>query len=454
MKILSRIFLPLLVIAAFAPWCLSQTPQAPNVSLKIDEYLKGVWTAKKTGGSVLVGRAGKILYSGGFGPADLSANIPNSPTIRFRIGSLTKQFTAAGILILEERGKLSVTDPACKYLDRCPESWKAVTIHQLLTHTAGIPNITGLPEWRTKKSEDLSPSQAIDLVRDLPLRFTPGSDFEYSNSGYIMLGLIIEKVSASSYADFLQASIFDPLGMKNTGYDNGKPSAAKAVGYVPGPQGLLPAPPINMRAPFSAGSLYSTVGDLFIWSESLNTGKLLQKRTLERMFTPEKRNYGYGWGISTQNGRTLQSHAGGIDGFSSFIARYPGDNSVIIILTNNGAGMANTLGMDIAAILYGEKYDAPRERKEIVVDAAVLDTYMGRYEFGPGIAFVIGRRDGGLTFLPPGQPAAVDLYAESPTNFFLKVVDAEIKFIRDEAGKVTGLEYQQRGRTTRARRVE
>lgn len=443
----------LLIAGVLAVSAQSEAADA-DIGRKVDEYLTNVWTARKTGGAFLVARGGKILVNRGSGMADVSANKPNGPELRYRIGSLTKQFTAAAVVMLEERGKLSVTERACKFLERCPASWKDVTIHQLLTHTAGIPNITALPAWSTKKTEDLSPMQAIDLVRDMPLRFAPGSDFEYSNSGYILLGLIIEKVSGKPYAEFLKANIFDPLSMKNTGYDDGKPSPSMALGYTSGPLGLKPAQPINMRAPFSAGSLYSTVGDLFIWSESLNTEILLKKKSREKIFTPDKRNYGYGWGISTQNGRSVHSHAGGIDGFSSFIARYPDDNSVIIVLTNNGAGMANMLGSDLAAILYGEKYETPRERKEVTPDPKLLDRFVGRYEFGPGLAFVIGRQGDGITFLPPGQPDPVALFAEGPAKFFLKVVDAQITFVKDETGKVTGLEFHQRGRTTKARKVD
>lgn len=427
----------------------------PDISAKVDEYMNAVWNVKKVGGSVLLARGGKVLLQKGYGYADAETKSMNDPAMRYRIGSLTKQFTAAAVLLLQEKGKLSVQDNACKYIDNCPESWKPITIHQLLTHTAGIPNVTAIPDWPMKKKEDLSTVQVVDLVRSMPVKFAPGSDFEYSNTGYIFLGLIVEKASGKAYAEFMKANIFEPLKLSDTGYDDGKRPAAKFVqGYAKRGSDNIVAETINMKAPFSAGALYSTVDDLLRWSDALNSTKLLSQKSLDALFKPEKRNYAYGWGISTVNGRAIHSHAGGIDGFSSYMIRVPADNSVIIVLLNNAAGMANVVGNDLLAILYGDKYDIPKDRKEIAVDAKIMDQYVGKYDVAPGLSFTIGKEGGNLTFLPPGQPKPVPLYAESETVFFLKVVDATITFVKDADGKVTGLEFRQAGRTTKAKRAE
>jgi CubicO group peptidase (beta-lactamase class C family) len=454
----NKIFNLVLYIAALSVGSLAiwgQTAPQPDVPGKVDEYMNAVWNVKKVGGSVLVAKGGKVVAQKGYGYANAEAKTANDPTLRYRIGSLTKQFTAAGILLLQEKGKLNVRDNACKYIDNCPGAWQPITIHQLLTHTSGIFNITTLPDWPTKKKEDLTTVQVVDLVRQMPLRFSPGSDFEYSNTGYILLGLIIEKASGKQYADFMKASIFDPLKLADSGYDDGKRPATKFVeGYSKRGNDNVLADAINMKAPFAAGSLYSTVGDLYRWSEALNSTKLLSQKSLDAMFTPDKRNYAYGWGVSTLNGRSVHSHTGGIDGFSSYIIRVPTDNSVVIVLLNNTQGMANIVGNDLLAILNGDKYELPKERKVVPVDTKILDSYVGKYDVAPSLSFTIDKEGSSLTFLPPGQPRAVELFAESETSFFLRVVDAQIKFIKDENGKVTGLEFSQMGRVTRARRIE
>ena len=444
----------LLSVAALSGIVLAQAAPDPSVGTRVDEYMNALLSVQGIGGSVLVARDGKVIYQRGYGLADREQKRPNDPALRYRIGSLTKQFTAAGILMLQEKAKLKVTDPACKYIDNCPETWKAITIHQLLTHTGGVPNFTALPEWRTKKGEDLSTRQVVDLVRDQPLQFGPGTDFEYSNTGYVLLGLIIEEVSGKTYAEFMRENVFAPLGMKDTGYDDGKQTGNNvALGYSKRGPDIVAADAINMKAPFSAGALYSTAGDMLRWSESLSSPKLLSQASLTAMFSPEKRNYAYGWAIGSRNGRVVQNHTGGIDGFSSYIARYPNEKVTVIVLLNTGGANIGPIGNDISSIIFGEKYELPKARVEVAVDAKILDAYAGSYQVAPGLVFVIARTPTGLAFQPSGQPRAVEMFAESDTKFFLKVVDAQITFIKDADGKITGLEFQQAGRTTKAARM-
>lgn len=444
-----------LSLAVFASFVCAQASPDEAVGTRIDEYMNALVSVNGTGGTVLAARDGKLIYQKGYGLADREQKRPNDPALRYRIGSLTKQLTAAAVLLLQDKGKLSVTDTACKYIDNCPETWKAITIHQLLTHTGGVPNFTALPEWRTKKSEDLSTRQVVDLVRDLPLKFSPGSDFEYSNTGYVLLGLIIEKVSGKTYAEFMRESVFAPLGMKDTGFDDGKQIGNNvALGYSKRGPDIVAADVINMKAPFSAGALYSTAADMLRWSESLNSPKLLSQASLTAMFTPEKRNYAYGWAVASRNGRVVQNHTGGIDGFSSYIARYPNEKVTVIVLLNTGGANIGPIGNDISSIVFGEKYELPKARTEVVVDGKILDAYAGSYQVAPGLVFVIARTAAGLTFQPTGQPRAVEMFAESDTKFFLKVVDAQITFVKNADGKITGLEFQQAGRTTKAARLE
>ncbi|HRH43999.1 MAG TPA: serine hydrolase [Pyrinomonadaceae bacterium] len=443
----------IIVIALFS--IVSAQTETSDISAKVDEYMNAFVKVKGVGGAVLVARDGKILTAKGYGLANAESNISNTDTTRFRIGSLTKQITAAAVMLLQERGKLNVKDTACKYLENCPDAWKEITIHQLLTHTSGIANYTALPDWKTKKSEDLSPIQVSALIRDLPLKFKSGEDFDYSNTNYLLLGLIIEKVSGKSYETFLQENIFSPLKMNDSGYDHGEQNLPnQAVGYFKKGEQNVRADQINMKAPFAAGAIYSTVEDLFKWQQAFDSETLLKQDTINVVFTPEKKNYGYGWGIGNWKNHKVLSHSGGIDGFSSHIMKFPQEKATVIVLLNNDRVLAQTVAVDLSSILYGEKYDLPKERKEIAVDAKILDSYVGQYEVAPGLAFFIAKEGDKLTFLPPGQPKAVELFAESETDFFLKVVDAQITFVKNESGEVTGLKFQQMGRTTNAKKIK
>ena len=243
-------------------------------------------------GTVLVTRDNEILFNKGFGSANLEWDIPNTPMTKFRLGSVTKQFTAAAILLLEERGKLKIDDPIKKYLPDTPEAWDKITVFNLLTHSSGIPNFTSFPEYRKEQLFSHTPKEIVDIFRDKPLEFEPGEKMNYSNSGYILLGYLLENVSGEKYQDFVQKNIFDPLGMKDSGYDsNSAIMPRRAAGYSPGPAGLINADYVDMTIPFSAGALYSTTEDLLRWEQGLFGGKLLSKESLSKMTTPYKDNY-------------------------------------------------------------------------------------------------------------------------------------------------------------------
>ena len=232
----------------------------------MDQIVTSYVTSGKFMGSVLVARGDQILLNKGYGSANLEWNIPNDPSTKFRLGSLTKQFTAASILLLEERGKLSVSDPVKKYLPDAPAAWDKITLYNLLTHTSGIPSFTGFPDYAESEPFATTPANLVARFRDKPLEFEPGTKWNYSNSGYALLGYLIEKVSGESYADFVQKNIFTPLGMKDSGYDSASAIIPhRASGYVAGPQGRENAGFIHMSVPFAAGALYSTTEDLLKW---------------------------------------------------------------------------------------------------------------------------------------------------------------------------------------------
>jgi CubicO group peptidase (beta-lactamase class C family) len=448
-------FLSLVVVLLYVGLASAQ-PSNTEIAVKADEYMNALLKVKGIGGSILLAKDGSILLAKGYGQADRDANVPNSATTKHRIGSLTKQFTAAGILLLQEQGKLLVTDRACKYLADCPDTWKSVTIHQLLSHTSGITSFTSLPDWRMRRMEDLTPADVLGLVRDLPLKTAPGDAFDYSNTNYTLLGLIIEKTSGKTYDVFLKEKIAEPLKLASTGYDHGRARLPNsALGYSKHGDDVVPAVKASMMPPYAAGGMYSTVNDLYEWQMALLGGKLLTEESVDAMLTPVKNNYGYGIAkVVPPTGRTRITHSGGIEGFSSNITIFPNEKAVVIVLLNNDGEMAQNAASALAAIMFGEDYAIPIERKTAAVDAKILDSYVGKYSVAPGLEFTIARKSDGLTFQPTGQPAPIDIFAESETKFFLKVVDAQITFIKDANGKVTGLEFQQGGRTTKAKRAD
>jgi CubicO group peptidase (beta-lactamase class C family) len=277
-------------------------------------------------GTVLVAKGDQVILSKGYGSANLEWNVPNTPSTKFRLGSITKQFTAASILLLEERGKLKVDDPVKKYVPDAPPAWDKITIFNLLTHTSGIPNFTGFPDYATTEALPSPAEKTIARFRDKPLDFEPGSKYSYSNSGFVLLGYLVEKISGESYEKFLQENIFTPLGMKDSGYDsNSDVIARRASGYAPGGRGgpLVNAGFVHMTIPGGAGGLYSTTEDLLKWERGLFGGKVLSAASLQKMTSPFKDDYAFGLLVRTEQGRKQIWHNGGIQGFNTSMAWYP-----------------------------------------------------------------------------------------------------------------------------------
>ncbi len=477
-----------------------------------------------------------------------------APDMVFELGSVTKQFTAASILLLQERGQLRVEDPITRYLPDYPTHGQTITLENLLTHTSGIPSYTGLPEWFPHIREDLKPADLIALFKDKPLEFNPGERWAYDNSGFFLLGAIIEKVSGKSYERFVEEEIFQKLGMTHSRYDHPEEIVPRrASGYSKDDskngQGFRNADFISMNHPYAAGSLMSTVDDLAIWDRALGGETLLKKASLDRMLTAYKlksglsTHYGYGMGVFDFEGRRILQHGGDINGFTTDVTRVPEERLFIAILSNNDASdpRPDTVALRIAARAIGKpieerktiqldprtldeyagvyrfderttraithegskvfsqrsggpkteilatarddfffpegdtrlrfRRDAqgkvtgvdfspllgadergtktgeplPKERQAVQVNPAVYDAYAGEYEITPGFSITITREGNQLFALPTGQGKA-ELFPESESRFFLKVVDAEIEFVRGADGKVTGLVLHQNGR--------
>jgi CubicO group peptidase (beta-lactamase class C family) len=269
----------------------------------MEQIIQSYVSNKQFMGTVLVARGTEIILDKGYGSANLEWDIPNSPSTKFRLGSITKQFTAASIMLLQERQKLSIDDPVKKYMPDAPAAWDKITIFNLLTHTSGIPNYTGFPEFTTLQLSPITSEKLVAVFRDKPLDFQPGEKWNYSNSGYVLLGFLIEKISGETYEKFLQENVFTPLGMQDSGYDsNSAIIPHRATGYAPGRGGIVNAGFVHMTTPFSAGALYSTTGDLLRWEQGLFGGKLLSADSLAKMTTPFKNDYAFGLGVRSLNG--------------------------------------------------------------------------------------------------------------------------------------------------------
>jgi CubicO group peptidase (beta-lactamase class C family) len=286
-------------------------------------------------GSVLIVKDGHVVADRSFGSANVEWNIPNSSSTKFRIGSLTKQFTAASILLLAERRRLRLDDPVSKYVDNTPQAWRDITLFELLTHTSGIVSLTDLPDDEATVIHGGTPAEIVSRFRDKPLQFAPGSKARYSNSGYILLGMVVEKASGISYGGFLHSNIFGPLGMYNTGIESKNVVVPRlASGYRIEDGKPEPAGFIDMTVPFAAGDLYSTTHDLELWEEGLFGGKILGPESLKTMFTKNQGNYGLGVMVTEEAGYRLISHTGGIQGFRGDVRYYPDEHLSVIVLSN------------------------------------------------------------------------------------------------------------------------
>jgi CubicO group peptidase (beta-lactamase class C family) len=334
-----------------------------------DAYIRSEVTSHFFRGSVLVGIDGKIVFEKAYGIGDEEWGANNTVHTKFRIGSLSKQLTAACILLLQQRGRVNVYDPISRYLSGLPAAWQAISVHQLLTHTSGIPNYTSSTEFGRIKRTGATPQQMIELVADKPVDFTPGTKWSYSNTGYILLGMIIERISGLSYNEFLKKNILDPLGMTNSGYDRVTDIIKeRASGYQEKDGRLENADFIDMSVPYAAGDIYSTVEDMYRWNEALaEDGKLLSAESRKQMFTEyteavhEGQHYGYGVVISRLKfGRLLYYHGGGVEGFSSSIQRYPEDRVCIVVLSNFDSYKPWELGDHIASDLFNQPLSATR----------------------------------------------------------------------------------------------
>jgi CubicO group peptidase (beta-lactamase class C family) len=404
-------------------------------------------------GSVLVARGDEVLFSKAYGSANLEWNVPNTVSTKFRIGSVTKQFTAAAILLLDERGKLKLDDPVKMYYPDAPATWEKITLQHLLGHTSGIPNYTAIPDFERMSAWRATPEELVKRVQDSPLESQPGAEMRYSNTGYVLLGMVIEKASGSSYATFLKENIFEPLGMKDSGYDeNALILPQRAAGYSPRSGGVANATYVDMTTPFAAGALYSTVEDLLRWERALFGKKLLSEASLQKMTTKGKGNYGLGVGVAEESGRSLIQHGGGIPGFNAKLAYYPKSNVAVVALSNlNGPG-AEIIVAKLGSLAHGDAVVLPPERRSISLSAKVLETYVGSYEIEPGRTMTVTLENGRLHCQVTGD-GKFPIEPESATRFFPVPFEAQFEFRKNARGNVTGMVLRHGNEETFAKRT-
>jgi len=333
---------------------------------KIDDYITAqLRRLHIPGASLAIVRDGKIIKAQGYGLASLELKAPATKDTVYEIGSNTKQFTAAAIMMLVEQGKIQLDDAITKYFPEAPQAWSAITIRHLLTHTSGIQNHVAVPHWldvfRTNLAFETSPSrdELLKMFFKLSLEFQPGESWAYDNTGYYLLGVIIEKASGKSYWQFVNERIFKPLGMNVTRSTDPKPIVQnRASGYEWKNDHFENRPVLLPTIAFSAGSLLSIVGDMAKWDAALYTEKLLKKSSLDQIWTAATMNdggnlpfnYGFGWFIDSYHGHRLVQHSGGTPGFSSVIYRFIDDKLTVIVLTNHSDRILDQLAIDLAGI--------------------------------------------------------------------------------------------------------
>lgn len=345
----------------------------------IDDYLQAHYTNGRFNGSVLIGTGDSIIYQKSFGLADRENGLQNSDSTIFLIGSITKPFTALGILLLEQEGKLSLNDSISQYFPDFPDGDK-VTIHHLLTHTSGIKDYHTLADWKEDSQRDITPQYTISRMAKQPYDFEPGTSFRYSNTGYILLGLIIEKVSGASFEQFIHNEILEPLELKNTGIiANKKAIQLLAKGYTSTPLKSKIADYINHNQPFSSGNMYSTPTDLWNFTKAVMHGELLSIEKTKEIFENNTGYYGYGWGIRNFNGLKSYGHHGGMNGYVGSIAWLPENEVFICFLTNDDNTPKSTIANDLASIVRGNEVDIPSKINIQPLTTEIIKTVSGDY---------------------------------------------------------------------------
>lgn len=424
--ILLFLFLPLAVIA-----------QKDYASL-LDNYMQAQVNVNEFTGTVLIAQKGKIIYEKAFGMADREWNIPNTINSKFEIGSITKQFTAACILQLVEQGKLSLSDKLSKYFADFPKA-DSVTIHMLLSHTSGIKSYTEAPEFWKVVTLPLEKDSMVELIKKQPYNFSPGTKWSYSNSGYFLLGYIIEKVTGKSYSDYVYNNVIQKADLKNTCVNRWDSILSyRAKGYSKTMNGWKNASYISMEGPYSGGAIISDIEDLYQWNNALFSNKIISNASFTKMTTPYKEHYGYGLFIDTFQRHLIIGHSGGIKGFTSFLGRFPTDDVVVAGLSNEETTNTQGIVKALAAIVLNIPVTAPYKHTEVAIDSSILKRYVGKYKQMNAHVDTLKIKEGKLYLHFQDWRHDYELKPEAETKFFLAVdPNYQFEFEVNKEGIVT-----------------
>lgn len=441
------------IIAAFI--CLAIISPGQNIQGKLDTIITAYASVHKFNGTALVAKNGQILINKGYGMRDAATRTPNNENSVYQIGSVTKQFTTAIIQKLQEEKKLNVQDKVSKFFPKFPKG-DSITVEQLMLHTSGIFNYTTDRNFMdTGVSKPQSRENMIALFKDRPLDFSPGNGWNYSNSAYLLLGYIIEEVTKKPWETVMREYIFKPVQMTHSGFDfTHFKQPEKATGYfVLNDVDTAKSPIVDSTVAFSAGSIFSTTGDLYRWHTALQNYSILPKPLQEKAYTPARNKYGYGWNIDSVEGKRRVAHGGGIHGFTSYFARIPEDNIVVILLSNNSSPALFEISNKIISALYDKTYDLPKTRIAIKLPEEKLKEYIGEYVINENLNLIISIKDGNLLASPTNQTPAT-VFAEKEDYFFVKKPEVQLQFKRNDNKEITGFTLYQGGAVTECKKIK
>lgn len=449
--ILFTLFFPTLLSAQ------STTNSDRAIPEKLEEYLQAAARMNRFNGTALIARKGKILLQKGYGFRNVQSQTFNDTNSIYQLGSITKTFTGAIILQLQEEKKLSLDDKLSKYLPDYPNGDR-ITINHLFFHTSGIYDFKNLlygPD-SAKLTQPVSKEWLVAQFKDKPLTTKPGDDVQYTNSGYFLLGLIVEKVTGKPFETAVRERFLTPLHLTRTGFDlRNLNDPGKTTGYTYWKDSALVAAPLtDSTVGYAAGGMYSTVGDLYRWSRVIQDRRMLKLQTWEAAFNPPKEgSWGYGWGIShfekDKKRIKLIFQNGNLPGFATFFIQSPVEDITLILLANvddvsDVTSLEPTVS-DLINLLFDQPYQLPKNRKAIPLSETALRQYVGSYQMTPERTMVLTLESGRLFLQVTGQ-AKFEVFAESETDFFLKAVEAQLTFQTDSAGNVSRVVIHQGGR--------
>lgn len=435
----------------FFIWCFAALAGVPaaaapaNLQQQVDEYLQPLLRTNNFSGVVLVTRGEEIVFQKGYGSASIEHRVPNSPATVFQIASVSKPFTSAAIMLLGDEGKLDVRAPLTAVLPDYPNGEK-LTIHHLLTHTSGIPNINDFPEYDELQRKPHSPAELVAYFKDKPLEFQPGERYSYSNSNYNLLALVIEKVSGLDYGAFLQARVLAPMGLANTGHHG---SAAMIVpniasGYAPtGAVGLERAPYIDWSVKVGNGSLYSDAAGVARFLRNVHRSTLLSLASRSATFTRHSPNAGYGWFLTEANGRDIHHANGRSPGFAAQADYYVADDVTVVVLANTYVSVTTDIARAIGALYFGTAVKPMPSLRPDPVTAETIAALTGKYQFGPDYyvpnALITIRESGGHLEAMVGEYGPYALVPVSPTKFLIRSFWVPAEFRLGADGRATEL---------------